>query len=1128
MINLIYPSDVPAIPKTLTPEEAIHQLIPTQFAHFLQVEIVNKGVELTFLKGNRGLNKVIISERIFNPSKYNFSFPSFVFDISRFSETPVDYRANRLILNQNELLYMALHHRFTMLAQWEHHYVNLVKSDVKAISLFSDYLMTTSVNAKLKTLHSIVVLCPWKKDEDGRINLVGPIGDLLGKPSFDKVQVERLFRDLPIQPASESMASESGKFVMCEDPESFYTATGYGVMDGQIKTMFPPKSNIPARFKSHVLADAYHFVNPSKPIYLQDAQVDPEVGDKTLLNAVVVFDHINEVSGRLLCGEIEAAASLTTKLVYKDETIRDRFEAAPVAVGDVLLAHRGNVTIGTNLKGEPVKVMRCKRAVVKAVEWDEVAKFAKISLTCTKEMGAGRIFSHTGLKGVTKPRPYIGEIIAHIETENGLVEKRLSIDLIAGMNSTKAAQNTIVMAQAALTHQVLNSEELIDSLDEAQVNAYAGKLAKCVYRSPDFEEYEVMAGIVQISVNELAETYSHVKLQNFQPEAGRHLYQGGHQALFEEIWKEGVSEEDKGIIFELQKIWCDQEGVYAIEDDIPVFTPTELKALNVFAREDLIFDLNTLLPYTSKLLDEEYNKGWALDLRYRNGGIIRMPSAKLLNTLSGEMIDGSYKYPVLLMNVSQMIDACITVNDRGLPNVGYLNDRELSPKLGTKSLVARYLSNVRNALYAPRSKSDVMNIKTNMIEMLLKPKLLGINMKQVADVYVPEGTMVILDRDIYERLSKQSDDFYQDNGYFNALCVRNPVLWRSQTQSTKLWGPEQFAEHLMKRYDITLERYLYLHHCRDLILMNPEDAISQQSDCDGDIMPVFVPGSYKAQVMLDGFKSIGGSARRSVDGIVMEEISWINDYRAGEVEANDKLDLSGKKRLYKLHSLPFYSEDPTVPSYASYFANSIVAKADVGPATINNWTLNALLEIYKKECDAGNVWIKKSKGEEAVSIDEAEINYISFMYSRLVQDMVVRGIKHSEDGSASFVPFLLGVRMLKKDRKLIASVLTNIGITPIVIGKFFHFIHWCVDTGYLSSVIDFITLHNSGREPRDGFNEDQFKVITRSTFHGRLLKEFYGLREHVEQMTEKGFSYATPEAVAEQSAIPSFLTPFIA
>lgn len=905
-MNLLKPHQLPKLPSNMTPEEAVYSLIPMSFSDMVDVKSNNDGLVLTLLKAEDHSKEVIIPRYLFNPECRDMVFPKIILQLSTLSESPVDYfnEYSHMILNQNQLTYLALHHRFSMLRDNNIHYSYLVSQDINNISDLGKNCNYSAYNAKKKNDYSCKLLDVWERDStslDDGLSYKGilrgnsfvqrPVGELVVDTQFTKDELIRISRDLPLQASSESMASENSTFVIHPHDKVLYRGCGYGVFqatcpklkeeqllnlqrlksegklvpanfktDGKyqyMKTLFDAtKANVPARFKSHLVSDSYSVLQPSTAIFKQDVLNGIQM-DATKLDALVVFESMDEDSKRFVCGEIEASNKFASKLVYKDEIVKAVFKEVFVKEGDVLKGDDAmHAVFGIDDEDRQVARDGFKKVSIISVEETGIGGGYKIVARCERQIGSGRLISMTGLKAVTKPKPSLGRI--SIPLPDGNI-REMNVDMITGMNAIKAGTNTIVLAKAALMHRLGYSDtDLLDSLDEVEINRIADQFQTATWTDQYGVVKEVLCGIVQIQVSELSYMFNNVKPQSFMAEAGRFLYNGGMKDLFEHIWEHNVAIEDREVIDELQKIKMDTVGRYVLDDDIPVYSAEGLRKLGIYDPSDLKFEKRPLFKHTSKLLDEDYNKGFYLDLRYRTelinpiptgpdgkpsmslnealevypsreGPIVRFPSAKLLNYLSGKTPNGDWIYPQLLVSVSNCLQCLLVPNEMGLYNIGFLNNRRGG---SNKYRVENYYDQIHRVLHSER----------NMASMLLKPRVLGVGMKQMADSLVPKGVVVISDPKTYSKLAAEAGyEWCQESAregnptidHFNAMCIRNPVIWESQAQAFSVWSKEHFRAHLLEVHGIELRDYLVTKYCRELLLMNPDDCLFQQSDVDG-------------------------------------------------------------------------------------------------------------------------------------------------------------------------------------------------------------------------------------------------------------------------------------------------------
>jgi hypothetical protein len=990
-------------------------------------------------------------------------------------------------------------------------YAYLLTKDIQNILNYSDYNIYNSYNANQKVKNSYAVLDVFDKADSEISNnsyedpvlfgtqslnvpydMLQPIGEKIIHPKFTNKSISQFFRDFNILPGSESMASETGKFVI-NNTEDVYQCSGFKLNNLQksIQTIFAIKPNIPARFKSHVASDAYLVEEYDLPIFTEDLLPEyTHKTDGTIINAVCVFMPIKN-DGRFLCGEIECSEIFSRRQVIKREIIKSQLSLNVILnkEGQFLKGHNGKYTIGVDENGEEVALYGFDSVKIISCENIGLGGNFKIIAECVKRIGSSRIISSTGIKGVTKPKFDLGFV-----TGKNAVGHEISIpvDLIIGSNSIKAKENTLYLAQAALAHQLgFTDKEYISSIDIKEVNNLKDKLTPFIFTDDKGITHKAFTGIVPIKITEMAYMYKNAKSQSFMEQSAWYLNQNGYSELSELIYSNSVSEEDKELVAEFTKIIYDDCGKYIEEDQLPVYDLYQLK--EHFSLSDCKLETNPMIPHISKLLDFD-NKGFYIFLPHKNE-YIRMPSAALINRFVSKIADGTYIYPRLLTVVSQIIETTLKKDElSGNINLGYIMRKSENRFSKSIAYVNKYIDLCVGMLH----------YKNNLISNLMKPKIFGCSMKQMVDINVPLGVVVIIDHKLYERLAEKTGGYIDRHNEFYALCVRNPVLWKSQVQSLKVWDYDTFKTHLGIFTKENTDTYFNEKYCKDLILLNPEDAILQQSDVDGDLMPLFVPEGNRAQELLAKFKQIYDTEFTGVNGITKDELNWIGAYRSAEVGSNSIFEFSDKE--YKINSINLKSKSLSDKSFSKYFANSIIAKGDIGIATFNLWTLQCLLDIYGKLTKEGK--ITNAKGQKVGFVDE-DYNLISYAYSRLVQDLVVRGIKWNESGSSEFKPFYLQNIIKREFRNSTYSYFNKvIGLGEIPTNKLFEILNWGDGNGYIAQIMAFISFYNSGNI--NIYNEKvtpEFEKLMISIFYGSRLKGFFDIKNTVDKARSEGYKY---------------------
>jgi len=861
-----YPvEDVPDLPSNFLDINDAKKIVPIGYSHILSAEIIEEidVLSLSFYKAEEGNKIVNIPFRLLSPENRRNIFPDFLLEISTHLSFKFNYLKDKeYIINQNQFLYLIIKHRLMQFEGKNVHFTDLLKGDIAALLNYAEYDNYTSYNARKKAEHCISIISPWTSvrgfNNEGNeyidLKVEHPIGEFISnknrKIKLDNRMLNSIFRDIPIQPASESMASETGKFAYYPHDKELYRSSGYTtkvkIINGKecpvICSIFKRKPNLPARFKSHIVSDSFSFKESDSPIFIEDIHPEP---DFTLKSVLVVFDEMNGDTGRLICGEIEASEELASSVIHKDEVIRQNFKECYIREGEMVIPDkRGNFLLGRDEEGKKISLHGLKAVQILEILETGYGVGLKVTARCSVEIGSSKALSSTGLKGMIKPKPNLGKVIVLDMDSNPVLDNNLPIsldvDMVLGMNSVKGKANSIFLSRACLAHKIgISNNSLLSSMNEKQINYESSKIGKCIWIDEFNQEHKRWVGIVQIKISELSYMYNNVKLQKFMAESGRYLRDSGYEYVFDKIWESGIDPEIKDAVLELQKILIDDKGHYCDSEDIPYFSPDDILygygsiKFKVFELEDCQVDMQPMLPYSSKMLDEEYNKGWYLDLRKLNPklGLVRMPSAKLLNLLTKTLPDGRISYPVIFRMVSRILKICLTVKDNGYRDLPFLVDIKNGDRnfnSGQKH-IARYLSMIHGMIY---KKEDLFVSKSKMIDVFMKPKILGLGMKQITDCRIPQGVGVIFDDWAYKRLANNTKDFYEEKGHFNALCVRNPMLWKSQIQALKIISRENFEILLLMEYGIKLEDYLIPKYNKECFFMNPFDALIAQSDVD--------------------------------------------------------------------------------------------------------------------------------------------------------------------------------------------------------------------------------------------------------------------------------------------------------
>lgn len=331
-------------------------------------------------------------------------------------------------------------------------------------------------------------------------------------------------------------------------------------------------------------------------------------------------------------------------------------------------------------------------------------------------------------------------------------------DIIIGMNSTKGKSNSIVLAQACLAVKLgyyVPKEKhgfkgLVDTLNEKEINEAAKSLPNFTYTDKFGKEVKVHVGLAYIQFTELCSTYTKFKDQSFSFESGRVLATDNENSrkLFEYIWENYLEQDKLEASKELFKIYMSAStSIFNNDDNLPVYNLNELN--QIFTQKDLVLTTVNQFPSDSLLLDEDWNKGFFIDLsKYENAPVIRIPSAKTLKLFSGVLKNGDTIYHTNLVNVSKIISGCLkTETGTFRLNTVYAKDKSRdTPALAFN----RYMANIKSTLFSSEDESQ------RLVQSYIKPQIPGVSFKQVVETLLPDNVMLFCCDKTYNKIKKES------------------------------------------------------------------------------------------------------------------------------------------------------------------------------------------------------------------------------------------------------------------------------------------------------------------------------------------------------------------------------------
>lgn len=1125
---------VPVIPANLTIDQ-IHLLIPPGFDDIIEYDIepFTQSINITILTDKNKTNTIItINQNLYNPEKNDCYFPRFLIEQSH-KYPKIDYLTDtrdRFIFNQNELLYICLQHRLSDFKKYKDAFSNLISNDITAVMDFINYIPNTAYNAIQRDKHSYILLSVFNP-KTGNLKIVKNnqcLGTILKhrKYSPNKTQLIKLLPTLPLHFSSESMGEKS-KYVLHDYDSPLYRSVGHKIIkDGRNNpialSLFPPKQNIPARTKTHITSNAYplaNFVSNSK--FIQDFIPNHEKQifepkDNCYRKTLCVIHPMLD-NGKFLYGEVYASQDFVSTEVIVRETLSDQLEEIYVEKDKSYKADKdGRIKIALNIENKELFLDNCISAKLTHIIIVGTLGVQKLVFQVVRHAGNARIDSNTGLKGVTTCRNNLGTIsIPSLNTE-------LKPELVFGMNSFKAKGNGIMLARAALAVELglyhpKHTSGLLNTWDVQEINNAANSLPEYSYIDSMGNKQEVQIGIVYARFTELCyvyKSYGHDKPFSF--EAGRVLHSLKDKRLFNNIWDNYVVEDYKKIVIELEKILLDKRDIF--EDGLPIYTMEAIRSKKIFEAKDLILNIRTATESSSRLLDESWNKeGFFINFIPNGGKCIRIPCAKTLKKFCTQTNDKMYMYPPLLIEISKII-SCVLNNTYQLlfPNTDSNYAKNHTP-------IIRFYRDIKGLLYSSEEAAVML------IQKLSRPEVPGFAFKQVTDWILPDNTCVVMCNKTYNIAIKEAlgEDYplHEMKHGFYGLHNRAPFLWQKQMLPVKIWNQDDFRIYLHCKFGIKLEDYINTKWNNDIIIFSNNCLKNSQSDVDGDHSSVFTPEGLEIQECLRNYSN---------EHVTQSEIEWIDDYIKGELESNDDLIKNGVlvNHTYKLYEVPLHdiqvNRKERKTGFSTFLFRAISAKANIGLSTNDGWIFNMLLDIYQKYyvLNNGKYKVNEDSEEKAMyRLSEEQRDELSFTYTRALQDFVVRGVKHTDNGSEDFEVLFLKNACKDDNSKDVYKLLTQeLKLNTMLASKMIFIITWAQETGLLDACGAFLKLYNKGTIPTDEVAiafEKHDDFIQANTYFGMLLESVYSLRKYSKEVKQK--------AKAEFKSKPvTFIDPLLA
>lgn len=1165
-----------AIPADLQPSQ-IEVLLPHNYQELFVCSLDEKeNLILIFNRSEISSPEVRIPRTLFNPSHRPTSFPKFILEISSSSTVPVDYLGadNQYCLNQNQILTLLLKARCDQYLAYPANtlYTGLMSKDIKNLMSYIGYVRPNTFNAQRKVDNAYVILSPNSVYPQS-IVLNNCFGNWFTACDPSEANWPKIMNDLPMCLTSASSLSKTSTVTLSANPnEQMYRSVGYVEYKNTashkfVKCIFKSAQNIPSRVGCHIIADAYSCVTPDRSVFqqdnvivkLEDGTLRLDLKDNCSKEAIVVFHPMNQDNLRFAGGEIEITNQLSEVLIIVNKTLEIEFKDMNLVEGQVFVAIGSNpVTLGYDLEDHPIELNSVKKCTILGIEPSSINNTYKLRTKLEMTAGNARITSNTGLKGVTKVRPYLGKIqFAEDQTaiHAALVEQfahhhdvDLNVcsgdlqpvfkesefilpDLVTGMNAVKAHGNTIALAQAALAVKLgyykpvskAGFDNLLNSLNEAEINEAAQSLPIHKYTNEYGVEVPVYVGLVYVNYTEIAGVYSKMSPQPFMFETGKFIYYNNVETpeLYDYIWNNCIDKTVVGYAKELYKILIDRQSAFAQDGNIPVYTIDEVINDKMFVEDDYVLTKKSLFPAQSKLLDPEWNKGFYLDFSKHGGPCFRIPSADMFNHFSGQLGSNEFIYSDLLIIVSKILQTS-SLRRRTLRSAGIFHVEAEKQMSNPNLLVSRYLNTVQSVLYSGEEAS------MKVVQTLIKPMIMGFSMKQVVEPLLPDDVLLVLDDRKFRQCVKIATDGKQE-AYFTqqalqslaligakkdslaldaylkecprGIAARNPMLWKLQVKFPRIWNRQMYQAYLKAFHGIDLHNYLTASANTDLLLVSTKIVFDARSDADGDLLPVSILAE-EGQMLLRGY----------VDAAPLDvELQWSKDYLAAELKNDLRLYPEGAHHVYKLFDIPLKnisaaSDKQVTPFYAKYLFNASIAKSNIGPATLDIWTLTCVMEMYRELYKStGGKYTLRGNQVNLLPLSMEDLVYLTHMYTRLVQEKVIEGIKHVVNGSKDFEIFYLDNISSSANQTAITKILlSEFQMSRSMINKLLFVVRYAFETDLLKACRNFISLYNKGRLPRDLAPLEKWECqISEHTYLGKLVKDLFDIRTDYRDICDK-------------------------
>ena len=290
-----------------------------------------------------------------------------------------------------------------------------------------------------------------------------------------------------------------------------------------------------------------------------------------------------------------------------------------------------------------------------------------------------------------------------------------------------------------------------------------------------------------------------------------------------------------------------------------------------------------------------------------------------------------------------------------------------------------------------------------------------------------------------------------------------------------------------------------------------------------------------------------------------EELGWIfgkqladgeyqDGYTQGEISSDAKLfdhESGTYKELpqYKLNTAVFdWNEQGAALPYNKLLCNAVIAKNKVATGTLELWHVNSGTEIFRhyykqSETQYGRGAFSRRDTIQGMlanngvltGFDNTDWGLMSHMYSRIVQDFIVRGIKHQANGSSGADIFLLENTTAVGSSNTMSEAkraLQDLGYSREQVNKLMFMIKWLAAEGYLDALKHYVRFYNRGtvigERDRKEF-EQQLKDIDMLTVNGRIMSPYSDVLKAVDSFSGRVMAQkSVGNAVVSSGGVLSF------